>query len=250
MSKEVSGFGNLAPRMVLNNSIGGNGWTKTNYGHNLNLSSIKRTEETVGANSKAKFGTVKRLNPGQYLIKKIIFGFNRNSNSRRHIFNTEVRVGSLPNIGKVGPKVYAHKKTTAYGEYIMNNVARGRTNGVTVVPLALVYEKLSGHESTPGIWKIINKKIKNFQRIVRGQHGDLHGYNILLVQNNKGIEPWIIDYGAVRTETELRNIKSLGKNKFDVNVYKPGGLGQLFRCNNDCIREHKELLGLLKRKRK
>ena len=198
-----------SPRKTLSSE---ENWTLTKHAYNKLLTNTKRTNTRIGVNS--KFGSVYLLNTGngkpRFVLKRIIFGYPGNSgyNARRHIFETEVKVGSM-NISRVGPRVSAYKKTPTYGEYIMNNVRLGNPKA-KIFHFSQIKNQIIRN---PNSIKLVQNAINNFHRITKGQHGDLHGGNILLVQFEKSTYVMIIDYGAFRTNNEVLNKKNCGRKR-------------------------------------
>jgi hypothetical protein len=201
-------------------------WKLTKYGSQSLLGKLSRTKHFIGTSS--AFGKVERLsydgNEHLFVLKKI--NFSKNNANRAHIFETEVNVGSKNNIGKVGPRVLAYRFTPFGGEYVMDNVEMGHANAM-VAPLSQVKGQL-----TPEFWKAIQKVILNFHLITRGQHGDLHGDNILIIQVGKQHYIRIIDYGAFRKFDKLKNKGTPVKKHYGLNVYNLGK-GQKFIHNKN-----------------
>ena len=207
------------------------GWVLTNYGkviHNL-LGKLSRTQRNIGTQS--VYGKVERLsyegNEHLFVLKKI--DFKNNNSNRAHIFDTEITVGSKKNIGRVGPRVLAFRRTPFGGEYIMDNVEMGNATAI-VKPLSKVRILLTPELS--GFWDAIEGAMLDFHRITHGQHGDLHGDNILIVQIGKQRYIRIIDYGAFRNENEIKSKKLTNRKHYGLNVYNLGK-GQQFIHNKN-----------------
>ncbi len=118
-------------------------------------------------------------------------------------FNTEVRIGSIRGIEKTGPRVLAYRTNSYGGNYIMNHAKMG-VSRARIIPLSEVRRTLK-----PRMWEKIKEKVRQFQKITNGQHGDLHGKNILIVQiprrhGKTKTYIKIIDYGAHRRFKELK----------------------------------------------
>jgi hypothetical protein len=228
------GFGSLTKTMNLpefNNRLSSQNWKLTHYAPNSFLANTRRTQKRIGENS--KFGEVQLLkyknDAPRFVIKRILFGRpgNPSHEKRVHVFNTEVKVGSMKHISMVGPRVIAHRKTPTFGEYVMNNVRMGNKNA-KIIHLGNIRRSL-----TPNMFNTIQKAINNFHVITRGQHGDLHGGNILLVKvpgKGKRAQIKIIDYGAFRTNKELEK-KGTHVRHAGMKVYNMGP-GQGFINNS------------------
>jgi hypothetical protein len=121
-------------------------------------------------------------------------------------FNTEVRIGSIRGIEKTGPRVLAYRTNSYGGNYIMNHAKMG-VSRARIIPLSEVRRTLK-----PRMWEKIKEKVRQFQKITNGQHGDLHGKNILIVQiprrhGKTKTYIKIIDYGAHRRFKELKKAR-------------------------------------------
>ena len=226
----MSFFNTFAPRVNYSQKTLSeeDGWKLTKFGSQNLLKKLSRTGKEIGKLS--VFGKVERLsysgNEHTFVVKKIDFSSNSN---RAHIFKTEVNVGSKNNIGKVGPRVFAFRTTPFGGEYVMDNVEMGHSNA-KVFTVTNVKKQF-----TLAIWYKLHKLVQDFHKITRGQHGDLHGDNILVVQVGGKTYLRIIDYGAFRNS---RNLKSLGtpiKKHFEMNVYNVG-IGQKFIKNRNQLK--------------
>jgi len=205
------------------------GWNLTEYGKGLDFGKLKSTGERIGKLS--KYGTVTRLeyggNPHMYVMKTIPFTKVDSPKS----FETEIHVGQMKNINKVGPRVLAWRRLRDKGEYIMDNVERGKPSAVHT------FSKFKTAK-IPGFLEMLAKVVKKFHEITKGNHGDLHGGNILVVVNGRQIRINIIDYGAFRTRKELLNAQPKYRY-YNMNVYNVGN-GQKFIYNSDSM---KNLLG-------
>jgi hypothetical protein len=232
---QVMGFGQLAAKPANNSKTMANesGWILTRHAPPGLLKDLTRTSKIIGHPS--VFGKVVQLsykgNESRF-VKKIM-NFNPLTNtSRSHIFSTEIKIGSLPSIGRVGPRIVAYRLTPFGGEYIMDNVKLGMENS-RIVSMANL-----GKRFNPKILEAIVKTVKEFQKITKGQHGDLHGDNILLVQPKEAsVYIRIIDYGAHRTLKELKKIGPILKKHHGMNVYKPGQVGQHFVYNKNWLKK-------------
>ena len=196
-------------------------WKYTKYGYKGLLEGLSRTGQRIGKLS--VFGKVERVsfkgNVHTFLIKSVP-GVN---NNRKHIFETEVKVGSKNNIEKVGPRILAYRYTPFGGEYIMDSVEMGNPN-------AKVFTFESVKRQIP--LELVEGVIKDFHRITRGMHGDLHGDNILCVQVNGKTYVRIIDYGAFRTFDEIKAKGKPVKKHLGINAYNLGK-GQKFMYNKN-----------------
>jgi serine/threonine protein kinase len=197
------------------------GWTLTGYGTPKLLEKLYRTGESIGARS--VHGTVRKLSNNKFVIKKIPF----TNNSQKHSFNTEVKVGSKPRIAEVGTRVFAFRSTDSYGEYIMDRI----TKGVSV-------KNLRPNEYLHYKNKI-QQKLNAFHAITGGEHGNLHGGNILILFEGNNVK--FIDYGAFRSTNELRKKKPY-QTFNGMNVYNLGQ-GEKFIHNNNRLKH----IGLRKR---
>ena len=132
-------------------------------------------------------------------LKYVVKRMRIHDASSKKIFFNEIRVGSMPGIQKVGPRIYAWRIKDGYGEYIMDNFVRGN-RGLTVSSLYQYmvkhYYKKCPPKSNP-IWGRLRTLLKNFWIITKGYHGDLHMSNIAVIQKGDSIERLVIfDYGA------------------------------------------------------
>jgi len=226
----MSFFNSFAPKVNYNQKTLEDemGWKLTKYGSQNLLKKLSRTGKKIGKLS--VFGKVERLshmgNEHMFIVKKIDFSPNSN---RSHIFATEINVGSKNNIGKVGPRVLAFRYTPFGGEYVMDNVEMGHSNA-KVFSVANVKKQFS-----LATWYSLRTLIQNFHKITRGQHGDLHGDNILVVQIGKNTYLRIIDYGAFRKSRELKSLGTPIKKHFGMNVYNVGK-GQKFIQNKNQLK--------------
>jgi hypothetical protein len=228
-----SSFLSKKPMMTYNNTLNSeNGWKLTRHAPKGILNRLSRTGgQRIGHDS--VFGSVYTLmhngNNSRYVIKHIPFKNNKNRD-RKHIFKTEVKIGGIRNIGRVGPRVIAYRMTPFGGNYVMDHVKMGDSRA-KIFSLADVRSQI-----TPDFWNKIKKKIKEFENITHGNHGDLHGDNILIVQSKKTgkTDIRIIDYGAHRTYKELKK-KSFHSRKNGLKVYNVGP-GQKFRRTKNLIK--------------
>ena len=234
--KAIKPIYNLAPRK---NRIGNepkNSWILTGQSVPKNfLNNLERTNKILG--SKSSFGTVSPLlykgtNNSSYVIKKIPFLNNNIKNSHiRRIFNKEIGVGSIRGINNVGPRILAFTRRPTYLEYIMNHAKHGNPNAV-ITPIT------QAKKIDVKLWSKIIKKVRNFQRITGGEHGNIHGNNILLVTipGNPKTFIKIIDYGSHRSHEELKNKIKESKKHFGMNLFSFKTGGQKFIHNNNALK--------------
>lgn len=246
------------------------GWIMTRHASKTLLRHLVRTDERIGTPS--VHGVVHKVlvastgNDCQFVMKtvkiprQVVTGFslnfntlkpriNRENNRNKYLnrvnsFKTEISVGSLKNIGEVGPRVYAWRITPTGGEYIMDNVQLGDCTA-KVYPFARVGKNEQ-------ILKLVLDAIDRFHKITKGYHGDLHKNNIQIVRLQTGqVYVMIIDYGNWRpmTVNMPRNatppVYVRNKNKSlglavgmhqGLNVFFPGGRGTPFIRNNNMIK--------------
>ena len=123
-----------------------------------------------------------------YVLKRIYNHSGNHNTPQEKSFKSEVAIGSLPDIGKVGARLFVYRtvpETNDHAQYfdlLMENIGRD------VIPIKDV-------EITPKIVKKVWETILDFYRITKGSHGDLHGENMYLTSTG---EVKIIDYGMYR----------------------------------------------------
>jgi hypothetical protein len=148
----------------------------------------------------------------------------RSYTSKSADFDTEVSVGQLPGIEKVGTKIYQHAyfryltnspengKYEYIGAYVMDNLLslRERRNGNTVKSLYDYTYSLRGSCPSNEIVKMYTKLLVKFYKISRGWHGDLHTGNIQVILDRRGVPKrmMVIDYGS---HTRLKNQNRLNR---------------------------------------
>jgi len=236
-------WGNRSGIKLLNNSTlpfsKQKNWNLTAYGKkdNIKLSSLVNTFIRMGKHS--KYGSVERLsyngNKHLYVMKTITF----DNPNYENIFDTEVKVGRMKNIEKVGPRILAWRKLETKGQYIMDNAELGDSS-------SHIYTLHSFKNKLPQIkinqekfWKLVDDNIKEFHKITHGDHGDLHGGNILVVYSKiRGLFIRIIDYGAFRTPSELLHAKKRPLKHFGIQVYN-FNKGQPFIFNVNSLKNIK-----------
>ena len=178
----------------------------------------KRRGDRLG--KKSAFGVVHDVGkPGLYVIKRVNFHDENDVKS----FRNEIKIGSLPRIGEVGPRIYAYQiimrsigNEIGYGEYIMDHVTKGQKykrfldlndyfheKYKTICPTSLTGDP---------ILQALKETLFNFYTITKGYHGDLHGGNIIVLIPIKG-EPsvQIIDYGSHRDFANKSNETCVSK---------------------------------------
>jgi hypothetical protein len=164
-------------------------------------SELKIKQKLERINKKSAYGDVYRIGTdNKYVLKVMIC----NNKSDFNTFKNELVVGSIDGIEAVGPRIYAYLYANNIGEYIMDNILKGRDHHV----LYSVYDyfmKVFGSNKCPSIRHIFYRKLRRtlirFYNITKGYHGDLHSDNMMVVldSNNKLLEVRIIDYGSHRT---------------------------------------------------
>ncbi len=246
---------------------------QTEYGkkYHIHLQDFKIGSQ-IGANS--LYGKVFKLrdkngNDDKYVLKRIQF---RDDYSRQS-FENEVRVGQLPGIEQVGPRIYAYRFVTndnagiKFGEYIMDNITHGETY-TRVEDLNDYFKRLYGTWFCPyskgnyPIVKPFRETLVKFYKITKGFHGDLHGGNVFVLTKPDGeIKVRFIDFGAHREFKNNKNVdciekyfqkefKQVGTNVSFYHGKQPGRFfefnnGQLFTSNEHRLANY-GLLGKLK----
>jgi hypothetical protein len=214
----------------------------------------KNFENAVGANrnsgrqlgSASTYGTVIEIG-GKFVKKKMIFKKNQ-ADAYLKIFLNEIRVGSIPGIQKVGPKIYAwriHRNSAGdatSGEYIMDNF-NIVPEGYTSVPFDKYIRDVLGNRKTfrlKILENIFYKKFKyflrEFWRITKGYHGDLGIQNIAIVYNKSTrlVKKFIFfDYGShkkfktsTNNSTTFENFVNVINKEFKNRYSKTRGLNE------------------------
>jgi hypothetical protein len=217
----------------------------------------KNFNKAVGANRNhgnqlgpaSTYGTVMKIG-GKFVKKKMIFKEGQ-ENTYLKIFLNEIRVGSIPGIQKVGPKIYAwriHRNESGdakSGEYIMDNF-NIVPEGYTTVPFDKYVRDVLGNRETfrlKILENIFYKKFKyflrEFWRITKGYHGDLGIQNIAIVYNKttRLVKKFIFfDYGShkkFKTVTNnsktFENFVNIINREFKNRYRKTRGLNQTNR---------------------
>ena len=211
------------------------------HGSRRLLDSLTRTGVVMG--EKSVNGVVKKLKTidgvtNRYVIKFINFkqqGVHFEDQPRLRWFRQEVAIGQLPGIEGVGPRIHAWRLRPDGGEYVMDNVEMGD-------PKAETFTYHSMKQKYPRAFSAaIARAVSDFHLVTKGQHGDLHGYNILIVKRrvNKGNEyiVRIIDYGSWKSNKNTSATLENTTNKVPIYRLKNG---KLFRKNENMLA--KELL--------
>ena len=123
-----------------------------------------------------------------------------------YIFDNEVKIGSIPGIEAVGPRIYAYKKTHNQLIYIMDRLVtleNSRIKQISLLTLNEYYNKVL-KKTCPApnhpIYKELSKTLVRFYTLTKGYHGNLNVYNIMVLLDKtlKNPKVRIIDYGAHR----------------------------------------------------
>ena len=210
------------------------------HGDRRLLGSLIRTGQKIGQQS--VHGVVKRLSfkhesqsgravayvNNRYVIKKISFRQQKvitqgKEQPKLKWFRTEVRVGQMPHIEAVGPRIHAWRLVPDGAEYVMDNVELGD-------PAAKTFTFYQVKRRFGNIFNdAVLKTLDMFHRITGGQHGDFHGENILFVQRGKRFDIRIIDYGSWKSDAETLGEALKG------NIFRLSN-GRLFRRNENMVR--------------
>jgi len=194
----VSANAPLKPYTKLNYTARVNSPTKLSP--RLRKISQLRVGDRIGGDT--SFGSVRLLgDDGKYVVKRMVFKANRNTDYLK-IFLNEVRVGRMPHIAKVGPKIHLWRLIrdstgeAVAGEYIMDSFTKGNPN-LKVFTLSQYFRSSCPARGHP-IFGKLRETLFNFWRITQGYHGDLHTSNIaVLVKRDGSIARLLIfDYGA------------------------------------------------------
>jgi hypothetical protein len=204
------------------------------HGSQKLLGNLVRTGIKIGAQS--VHGVVKRLrhrtSMNRYVIKTIKFKQQRvivgdAEQPKLRWFREEVAIGQLPHIEAVGPRIHAWRLRPDGAEYVMDNVEMGDPNSKT-------YTYYQLNRKYPGAFKeILTKALNLFHSITKGQHGDLHGDNILFVKHGPRMDIRIIDYGSWKSDKNTN--MTLENAKASVPVYRLAS-GRLFRLNDNMLK--------------
>jgi len=210
-------------------------WRLTRYGK-LYPGLLSKVTRGRRIGQKSVYGTVIELlyrnrRDSRFVLKSMNFP-ERSRAKRRRIFDTEIRVGTMRNIQRVGTRVLAWRYTPKGGEYIMDD-ARFGIPGARLESLEDIIQK--GKLSQSLIRRVL-QKVHEFHRVVGGEHGDLHGDNIMVVKKGDKTSIKIIDYGAVRSYHELRRIGRPVNTHGGMNVFSLGS-GQNYIRNRNWLKK-------------
>ena len=210
-------------------------WRVTRYGKLYPglLSKITRGRR-IG--QKSVYGKVIELlyrgrRDSRFVLKSMIFP-ERSRAKRRHIFDTEVRVGTMRNIQKVGPRVLAWRYTSKGGEFVMDDARFG----VPEAKLESLEDIIQKGRLTKRLIRKVIEKVQEFHKVVGGEHGDLHGDNIMVVRKGDKTSIKIIDYGAFRSYRELRRLGRPVNTHGGMKVFSLG-MGQNYIRNKNWLKK-------------
>jgi hypothetical protein len=195
------------------------------------LNQLTRTGVKIGAQS--LHGVVKRLRIGtvdnRYVIKTVKFRQQKvllKEQAKLQWFRQEVAVGQMPGIENVGPRIHAWRLRPDGAEYVMDNVEMGD-------PLAKTYSFYQVNRKYPGaFYGAVAQVLHNFHVVTRGQHGDLHGENILFVKRGPRFDVRIIDYGSWKSDRVTHMVPIVTNS--NVQAYKLNN-GRIFRKNENML---------------
>jgi hypothetical protein len=199
------------------------------HGDRKLLAALVRTGQKIGQQS--VHGVVKRLDfhgvLNRYVVKKVSFRQQKvitqgKEQPKLQWFRTEVRVGQMPHIDAVGPRIHAWRLRPDGAEYVMDNVELGDPAAKTFTFYQI--KKRFGNMFNDAVLQTLEM----FHKITGGQHGDFHGENILFVQRGRKLDVRIIDYGAWKSDAEL-----LG-DPVRNNIFRLAN-GRLFRKNENMM---------------
>ncbi len=133
-------------------------------------------------------------------------------------FDTEVQIGRMPGIKKVGTQIYNSTMfdlgSTRLAAYVMDNLLTRREKilNYKVIPLSK-YKPLDQKEKERSV-RMYEKLLFDFYKVSRGWHGDLHGQNIQVIRDGYGrlSRMKIIDYGShvmFKNQNRLNNARTL-----------------------------------------
>jgi hypothetical protein len=199
-------------------------YSKVNYSHTLNIVTNSGTrnqnfKNAVNSNrnygnimgGQTTYGAVTKI--GGKFVKKTMKFPNVNKNNKNKgtdylkIFLNEVRVGSMPGIQEVGPKIYAwriNRNSSGFaksGEYIMDDFTVAPPNYTTVSFNDYARKVLNNTCPAPqsNFYQKLKEALTKFWKITKGYHGDLHTGNMAVMYHNSSldVEKFIIfDYGS------------------------------------------------------
>jgi hypothetical protein len=169
---------------------------------NQNFRNAINSSQQIGTKiSSGAFGSVYRLSDPRFVMKVMMIdnGNSNNTSDNLKIFLNEVRVGSIPGIQSVGPKIYAWKLIRRpdgrvySGRYIMDNL--GSFDSFS--DYTDKYFKNSCPPLGHPLYTKLRKTLEKFWRITKGYHGDLNPSNIAVIHENGEVRKVrIIDFGS------------------------------------------------------
>jgi tRNA A-37 threonylcarbamoyl transferase component Bud32 len=80
------------------------------------------------------------------------------------------------------------------------------------------------------------KKVKEFHVLTGGEHGDLHGDNIMVIKSGGRTRIKIIDYGSFRKYSELSRLGMPFKHVNGMDIFR-FSQGQLYLRNRNRLRQ-------------
>jgi len=194
-------------------------YSKLNYSHALNIVPNSGTrnqnfKNAVDSNrnhgtrmgGQTTYGAVTKIG-GKFVKKTMKFPINNQSTDYLKIFLNEIRVGAIPGIKEVGPKIYAWRVNrnsqgqATSGEYIMDDFTVAPPNYTTVPFLEYTRKVLKNVCPVPqsNFYQKLKESLTKFWKITKGYHGDLHAGNMAIMYENSSldVEKFIIfDYGS------------------------------------------------------
>lgn len=144
---------------------------------------------------------VYKLKNPRFVLKSFNF-FDHDQDDLKVFFN-ELKIGSLPGIQAVSPKIYAFKlirepkyDTIIQGQFVMDNIEQLGT----VDSLNEYSKKFFNYNCPPlnhPIYSKIRETLEKFWKITCGYHGHLHPNNIAIIHNNGDVKHVrILNYGT------------------------------------------------------
>jgi len=192
-------------------------YSKMNYSDPLNIAPNSGTRNqnflnAVKANTnngkrmgnQSVYGTVTKI--GGKFVKKTM-AFTTTGSDSLKIFLNEVRVGSIPGIQAVGPKIYAWRINrdaqgkAVSGSYIMDDFTISPPNYKTVLVYDYFKNVLKGACPAPqsNFYQKLKESLTKFWQITKGYHGDLHIGNMAVTYHelSLGVKKFLFfDYGS------------------------------------------------------
>lgn len=121
-------------------------------------------------------------------MKYVLKHMSLRNETDMNIFRNEIRVGTIPGIQSVGPKIYAWKTLLTTkppeGIYIMDHILRGEKDN-TWMTLAVYLAVINDIQPTDPVFVKLRRTLRNFWLLTKGYHGDLHYNNIAVVVSKK-----------------------------------------------------------------